>query len=195
LIDCRTLAARKVKITDDLAIMIVDSGVKRGLVDSQYNTRREQCFEAARFFGVPALRDLTLEQLNARRAELDDVVFRRARHIVTENQRVILCADALEAHDMATFGELMTQSHASMRDDFEITVPKVDRLVEILAAAIGGGARMTGGGFGGCVVGVLKRGVVADATEAVQARYRTPDGQAPKIYICSPSAGVRVVKR
>lgn len=196
LIDCRTLDVRNVKISDDLAIIVIDSGVKRGLVDSQYNARREQCSAAARFFGVPALRDVSLEQLNAQGGGLDETIFRRARHIVTENQRAILFADALEAHDMSAVSQLMTQSHASMRDDFEITVPKVDRLVEILAAAIrGGGARMTGGGFGGCVVGVLNKGAVGEATEAVLARYRTPDGEAPKIYICEPSAGVRVVQR
>ncbi|HHF2897439.1 TPA: galactokinase, partial [Vibrio alginolyticus] len=123
-------------------------------VDSEYNTRRKQCEEAARTFGVAALRDVTIEQFDEKVSELDYMVAKRARHVITENDRTIKAAQALRAHDIKRMGELMAESHASMRDDFEITVKEIDTLVEIVKDTIGdqGGVRMTGGGFGGCVV-------------------------------------------
>jgi galactokinase len=137
MIDCRSLQVDPVPIPDGAAIMILNSRVQRGLVDSAYNTRREQCEAAARHFGVAALRDIDLATLQARGAELDPVVLRRARHVVTENGRVAAAAQALEAGDLERMGVLMEASHASMRDDFEITVPLVDRLVRIVKDAIG----------------------------------------------------------
>ncbi|MCY4757085.1 galactokinase [Pelomonas aquatica] len=191
LIDCRSLDAEPVRLPPDLAVMIVHSRVKRGLVDSEYNTRRRQCEAAARHYGVPALRDVDLERLEAGAAGLDEVVYRRARHIVTENARTRAAAVALAEGDLVALGALMAASHASMRDDFEITVPAVDRLVEILRQAIGpqGGARMTGGGFGGCVVGLLPRGRVDAVRAVVEAGYRAPGGEAPTVWVCRASAG------
>jgi galactokinase len=191
LIDCRSLDAEPVRLPPDLAVMIVHSRVKRGLVDSEYNTRRRQCEAAARHYGVPALRDIDLERLEAGAAGLDEVVYRRARHIVTENARTRAAAVALAEGDLVALGTLMAASHASMRDDFEITVPAVDRLVEILRQAIGpqGGARMTGGGFGGCVVGLLPRDRVDAVRAAVEAGYRAPGGEAPTVWVCRASAG------
>ncbi|KAI9881863.1 MAG: hypothetical protein M1823_006425, partial [Watsoniomyces obsoletus] len=140
-----------------------------GLFGAQSLLWRRQCEEAARHYGVPALRDLDEAALEAGRAGLDPLIFRRARHVVTENARTLAAADALAAGELRRLGELMAASHASMRDDFEITLPAIDRLVEIAADAIGpeGGARMTGGGFGGCIVALAPDGTVERAREAV----------------------------
>jgi galactokinase len=191
LIDCRSLDVTAVPIPDSAAIMIFNSRVTRGLVDSAYNARREQCETAARHFGLRALRDLDLATLQARGAELDAVVLRRARHVVTENARVRAAGAALAAGDLRRMGELMAASHASMRDDFEITVPLIDQLVDIVKTAIGdaGGVRMTGGGFGGCVVALVPRALVDGVTAAVAAGYRGPNGEPATVYVCRAAAG------
>ncbi|QOY92725.1 galactokinase [Massilia sp. UMI-21] len=195
MIDCRSLAVEPVPMPPGAAIMIFNSHVARGLVDSEYNTRRAQCEEAARHFGLPALRDLDLETLEARAAELDPVVLRRARHVVTENARVAAAAGALAAGDLVRMGELMAASHASMRDDFAITVPAIDELVDIVKGAIGnaGGVRMTGGGFGGCVVALVPDALVDAARLAVQQAYTAPNGQGATVYVCRAAAGAGVV--
>jgi galactokinase len=193
LIDCRNLGLTDVPVPDDVAIMIVHSGVTRGLVDGHYNARRRQCEAAAAAMGVPALRDADLELLAA--ASLDAVTKMRARHVITENQRTLDAADALAKSDLATLGMLMAQSHASMRDDFEITVPPVDALVVMLQKAIGtqGGGRMTGGGFGGACVAVMPSAMVADVQAAIAAEYRTPEGNAPIIMVERPGPGVAIL--
>jgi galactokinase len=195
MIDCRSLEVRPVPIPANAAIMIFNSHVARGLVDSAYNTRREQCEEAARHFGLPALRDLDLATLEARAAELDPIVLRRARHVVTENARVEAAAQALAAGDLVRMGELMEASHASMRDDFEITVPAIDQLVGIVKSVIGtaGGVRMTGGGFGGCVVALVPHELVDAAREAVERAYSAPNGGSATIYVCRAAAGAGAV--
>jgi galactokinase len=191
MIDCRSLDVTPVPIPSNVAIMIFNSQVVRGLVDSEYNTRRAQCEAAARHFGVPALRDVDLAMLEARGAELDPVVLRRARHIVTDSARVADTATALADGDLARIGELMAASHASMRDDFEITHPAVDALVAIVKDAIGleGGVRMTGGGFGGCVVALVPHALVDAARAAVAQHYRAPNGEQSTVYVCSAAAG------
>jgi galactokinase len=195
LIDCRSLEVRPVPIPDGAAIMILNSHVARGLVDSAYNTRRAQCEQAARHFGLPALRDLDPATLQARGAELDPVVLRRARHVVTENERVLAASEALAAGDLARMGELMEASHASMRDDFEITVPLIDQLVGIVKTAIdsAGGVRMTGGGFGGCVVALVPHALVDTVRTAVERDYRGPNGEQATIWVCSAAAGAGTV--
>ena len=193
LIDCRSLGLTDAPVPDDVAIMIVHSGVTRGLVDGHYNARRRQCEAAATRMGVAALRDATLDMLAA--ASLDAVTKMRARHVITENQRTLDAADALAKSDLATLGMLMAQSHTSMRDDFEITVPPVDALVTMLQKAIGtqGGARMTGGGFGGACVAVMPSAMVADVQAAITAEYRTPEGNAPIIMVERPGPGVAIL--
>lgn len=195
LIDCRSLQATPVPLPAGLAVLIAHSKVRRGLVDSAYNERRTQCEAAARHFGVPALRDLSPVRLEAGAAGLDDLTLRRARHVVTENARTTAAANALAAGDLATLGRLMAQSHASMRDDFGITVPAIDQLVDVLQRAIGseGGARMTGGGFGGCVVALLPQDRVAAATAAVAQNYRSPGGEAAEVWVCQAQAGAGAV--
>ena len=191
LIDCRSLATQAVPMPADVAVMIVHSRVRRGLVGSEYNTRRLQCEAAAKHYGVKALRDLDLTRLEAEAGDLDAIVLRRARHIVTENQRTLDAAVALAAGDLRQMGQLMAASHVSMRDDFEITAPAVDQLVDILQTAIGpvGGARMTGGGFGGCAVALMPLAQVEAVRQAVAKQYRSPSGEAGTVYVCQASQG------
>lgn len=195
-IDCRSLALDPIAIPDDLAILVVHSGIARGLVDSAYNERRAQCEAVARHFGVAALRDLDMAALEAGSNRLDPVALRRARHVVSENARVLAAADALRAGDIAALSAIMAQSHASMRDDFAITVPAIDDLVSLVARAIGadGGARMTGGGFGGCIVVVAREKRINDAMAAVMQGYRTPDGDTPMMIRVRAAAGAHAIK-
>ncbi|MGY3977267.1 galactokinase [Aeromonas mytilicola] len=191
LIDCRSLETRPVSMPADIDVVIINSNVRRGLVDSEYNTRRAQCEEAARHFGVKALRDLTMTQFTERVNELDPVVASRARHVISENERTLAAADALANEDMVMMAELMALSHASMRDDFAITVPAIDALVDIVKDIIGsrGGVRMTGGGFGGCIVALVPQTLTVTVCEQVNVRYPQLSGLKPSIYICKPSAG------
>ncbi len=194
LIDCRSLATQAVAMPRGLAIVIVDSHVRRGLVDSEYNIRRQQCEAAARFFGVKALRDLDMPTLEAGAAGLDSVVVRRARHVIADSQRAIDLASALPSGDLKVIGRLMADSHASMRDDFEITVPAIDALVDIVKGVLGdaGGARMTGGGFGGCVVALMPSELAAPVRDAVASQYRAVSGLDASIHVCHASAGAVV---
>jgi galactokinase len=189
LIDCRSLATEAVPVPDGLAVLIAHSQVRRGLVDSQYNQRRQACEAAARHLGVRALRDVTLEQLEP--AGLDEVTWRRARHVVTENERTRRAAKALAHGDVRQLAQLMAESHASLRDDFEVSVPPVDQLVAIINGVLGGegGCRMTGGGFGGCVVALLPRPALDEVRQAVHSHYRSPQGLPALQFICRPSEG------
>ncbi len=195
LIDCRSLACRAVAMPGDTAIVVVHSGVRHTHVGGEYNARRAQCAAAARHYGVAALRDLDLATLEAGAHALDPLIYHRARHVVTENARTLAASSALATGNLRTMGALMAASHASMRDDFAITVPAIDALVAIADDVLGGqgGARMTGGGFGGCIVALAPRVAVGALTDAVRTRYRTPDGDAPEIYVCAASAGVAVI--
>lgn len=196
LIDCRTLDCRPCPAPEGVAILIVHSGVSRGLVDGAYNERRRQCEAAARALGVPALRDADAAMLAAQEARMDKLAFRRARHVVGENRRTLDAAASFAAGDLLSLGRLMAASHASMRDDFEITTPDVDRLAALMREIIGakGGARMTGGGFGGCVVGVLAAGDAADAAAEIDRRHIRPDGKPALILIERPAGGAGVVQ-
>ncbi|QIA65102.1 galactokinase [Vibrio astriarenae] len=195
LLDCRYLKTQAVSMPEDMSVVIINSNKKRGLVDSEYNTRREQCEEAARIFGVEALRDVTIEQFKAREAELDPMVAKRARHVITENDRTVEAAEALRKHDMKRMGELMAESHASMRDDFEITVPEIDTLVEIVKKVVGdeGGVRMTGGGFGGCIVALVPPALVSDIKAAVEREYEAATGLKEDIYVCQAKDGAGLI--
>lgn len=191
LIDCRTLGTKAVSMPEGVAIVIINSNFKRTLVGSEYNTRRQQCETGARFFQQPALRDVSLEAFNAVANELDPLVAKRVRHVLTENARTVEAASALEKGDLVRMGQLMAESHASMRDDFEITVPQIDTLVDIVKAAIGekGGVRMTGGGFGGCVVALIPETLVPAVQQAVAEQYEAKTGIKETFYVCKPSQG------
>ena len=184
-------AANGISMPKGVAVVIINSNFKRTLVGSEYNTRREQCETGARFFQQPALRDVTIEEFNAVAHELDPIVAKRVRHILTENARTVEAASALEQGDLKRMGELMAESHASMRDDFEITVPQIDTLVEIVKAVIGdkGGVRMTGGGFGGCIVALIPEELVPAVQQAVAEQYEAKTGIKETFYVCKPSQG------
>ncbi|OQP35969.1 galactokinase [Pantoea latae] len=191
LLDCRTLGTRPVPMPKEIAVVIINSNFRRNLVGSEYNTRREQCETGARFFAQPALRDVDINQFKAVEHELDPQVAKRVRHVLTENARTVEAADALSRGDLKRMGELMAESHASMRDDFEITVPPIDALVEIVKAEIGdrGGVRMTGGGFGGCVVALMPFDLVDRVKAAVAEQYEAKTGIKETFYVCTASEG------
>lgn len=183
LLDCADLAHRSLPMPPDWAVIIVQSGVVRGLVDGHYNRRREDCEAAARALGLPSLRTATLEVLD--RASLDPIVARRTRHVVEEIARVREAAEAIEQRDIVKLGALMRASHASLRDQFEVSDPHVDRLVDLLNGIIGdcGGARMTGGGFGGAVVAVLPTSEALRVRGRVEWDYAPPSGAPLQIMI------------
>jgi len=191
LIDCRSLGTKAVSMPNGVAVVIINSNFKRTLVGSEYNTRRQQCETGARFFSQKALRDVELAKFNEVAHELDPVVARRVRHVLTENIRTVEAADALAKGDLLRMGQLMAESHASMRDDFEITVPQIDTLVEIVKETIGdkGGVRMTGGGFGGCIVALIPEDLVSAVQKAVADRYEAKTGIKETFYVCKASEG------
>lgn len=169
MLDCRTLGFRHVGIPDDWAVLVVDSGVARGLVDGEYNARRRECAEAAALLGVPMLRDATPDQVA--QAHLPAVLERRARHVVEEIARVRRLVEALGNGHIGDVAGVMREGHASLRDCFEVSVPAVDRLVATLQDSLGdrGGARMTGAGFGGSVVVVAERDAAARIAREMKA--------------------------
>ncbi|MCX8596260.1 MULTISPECIES: galactokinase [unclassified Gilliamella] len=191
LIDCRSLEALPISIPKDLAVVIINSNIKRGLVDSEYNTRRKQCEAAAKALGVNALRDASLVDLLQIKSSLDPLVFKRAHHVITENERTLKAAYALANEDYPLLSKLMAESHNSMRDDFEITVPAIDYLVKIIQDVIGneGGVRMTGGGFGGCVVALVPKNKVDEVKDVVNQNYHKKFNIKEDFYICQPSEG------
>ena len=176
LLDCRDLTTRTLALPADWAVLIVQSGVVRGLVDGHYNARRQDCETAARALGVAALRDADADQIAA--SALGPAIRRRALHVVQEIARTTAAVNAFEANDLTALGALMRASHASLRDQFEVSVGPVDALVDLLNHAIGvaGGARMTGGGFGGAVVAVLDARALPQVLEALHAGYGSPGG-------------------
>ncbi|CAM3752061.1 galactokinase [Xenorhabdus thuongxuanensis] len=191
LIDCLTLATQSVRMPDKVVVMVINSNKQRGLVDSEYNLRRQQCEEAACLLGVKTLRDITLEDFNAKQALLDTLLVKRARHVISENLRTKLAADALSIGDLFLLGQLMAASHISMRDDFEIIVREIDVLVAIVKDVIGdhGGVRMTGGGFGGCVVALVLPDLVKSVEKAIEQQYKSKTGLKADIYLCQATKG------
>ncbi|WP_373767695.1 galactokinase [Glaesserella sp.] len=198
MIDCRSLEINPTRVPKGYAIAIINSNVKHDLVTGEYNSRRKECEAAAKFFKVKALRDVTPKKLEERADELreySEVVYKRAKHVITENQRVQDAAKALKTNNMQKLGVLMAESHLSMRNDFEITIPEIDYLVELAQAAIGknGGARMTGGGFGGCIVCLVPDDKVETLRKSVADNYQKQTGIQETFYVCTASDGVRVV--
>jgi len=186
LLDCQNLSVQYANMPEDLSILIINSNVKRGLVDSEYNTRREQCEAAAKFCGKEVLRDVSLAELDAVEEKIDPLLYQRARHVITENRRTIDMLTAINHQDMASVSKLMADSHQSLKNDFEVTTRETDTLVEILSKSLGnkGGARMTGGGFGGCVVALANKSLIPAAIDAVIAQYQEKTGLVPDIYQC-----------
>ncbi|WP_373778269.1 galactokinase [Glaesserella sp.] len=198
MIDCRSLDISPTPVPQGYSIVIVNSNVKHDLVTGEYNSRRQECEDAAKFFGVKALRDITPEQFIERAEELQafsELAYKRAKHVITENHRVLEAAEVLKANNMQKLGVLMGESHDSMRDDFEITIPEIDYLVELAQVAIGkdGGARMTGGGFGGCIVCLVPNDKVEAVRKIIADNYEKQTGIKETFYVCTASDGVRVV--
>jgi galactokinase len=190
LIDCRSLEYWPVPLPDGVRVVVTDSGVRRGLVDSAYNERRAQCEEGARLMGVKALRDVSVEMFKAYEKQLPPVVARRCKHVVTEDQRTLDSVQALRRGDLVAFGKAMNESHASMRDWFEITTQEIDTLVQIqqdMPSCFG--ARMTGGGFGGCTVALVRENAVPLVVEAIQKQYPARTGKTPQVYVCRATQG------
>ena len=190
LIDCRSLDSRAVPLAPSTLVVVLDTATRRGLVDSAYNERRRQCEEAARHFGVRALRDVSVEEFAEGAKGLDALTMRRARHVVHENARTLAAADAMVAGDAGTMGALMDESHASLRDDFQVSSPELDVMVEIARATPGClGARMTGAGFGGCAVALVERAQAPPFATTVAAEYALAAGLVPSVYITGASDG------
>ncbi|GHC71141.1 galactokinase [Nocardiopsis terrae] len=194
-LDCRSLAAEQVPFdpaAHGMSLLVVDTRAPRRLVEGAYAQRRRSCEEAARILGVRALRDVSPEELPGALAALpDDLVRRRVRHVVTENARVLETVDLFREGRPRAAGPLFTASHASLRDDFEVSVPEVDTAVEAALSAGALGARITGGGFGGCVIALVESGLVAECGRAVRAAFAERGFGEPVVFTALPSAGAR----
>jgi galactokinase len=194
LIDCRSLDTQPVPLPPQTAVVILDTATRRGLVGSAYNERRAQCEAAARFFGVPALRDVSLQAFNRRAAELDEVTRRRARHVISENERTLQAAQAMRRGQAAELGRLMNDSHTSLRDDFEVSSRELNLMVELAQAQPACyGARMTGAGFGGCTVALVQAQAAGDFCAQVKPAYQAETGLEPSLYVCSATNGAEIV--
>jgi galactokinase len=191
LLDCRELTYQDVPIPPGMEILVVNSNIARELVDSEYNLRRQQCEQVAQIACKPALRDMDLKDLEEMRQSLSEVQYKRARHVITENSRTLAAAEALSARNISVLSQLMRESHCSLRDDFQVTTVELDGLVEIIGQIIGdsGGVRMTGGGFGGCVVALVPSSTVESIIEAVNHHYPHRFGITPSIYQCQATMG------
>ena len=190
LIDCRTQDVTPIPLPAGAAIVVADSGTKHELAGSAYNDRRAQSEEAAQLLGARTLRDVSVAEFARRAASLPELLRRRARHAVGENARVLAMVDALRKTDLARAGALMNASHDSLRDDYEVSSPELDVLVEAARGVPGVyGARMTGGGFGGSIVALVQRDAVASLTTALGSAYRSRFGREPLITEVRASEG------
>jgi len=198
LIDCRTNDYELVPFkNDNYQIVICNSKVERGLVDSEYNQRREECNQAVEFFAknengkITALRDLDLETVEKYKDQLAVNVYKRAHHVVSENERVLESQKALKADDMSKFGKLMYASHRSLSEDYEVSCKELDILVNLAADENITGSRMTGAGFGGCTVNLVKKDKLEDFVDTIKVKYKEKTGIEPEVYVSNPGNGAR----
>ncbi len=198
LIDCRTNDYELVPFkNDNYQIVICNSRVERGLVDSEYNQRRSECNQAVEFFAknenseITALRDLNLETLEKYKDELAADVYKRAHHVISENDRVLKSQKALKADEMLKFGKLMYASHKSLSEDYEVSCKELDILVNIAADENITGARMTGAGFGGCTVNLVKKDKLEDFVANIKEKYKDKTGIEAEVYVSNPGNGAR----
>jgi galactokinase len=197
MLDTRTLEPEWLPIPSGVRVLVCNSMVKHTHASSGYNDRRADCEAGVRALAatqpeVRALRDVALTDLESHRAEMTDRVYRRCRHVITENARVLGAADALTRGDLDGFGMLMVESHESLRDDYEVTTTEIDALVDAALACDGVyGARMTGGGFGGCAIALVDDAEAAAVAAQVLEQYHLATGLRAEVYPCTPSAGVR----
>jgi len=194
LIDCRSLETQPVPFPPGVAIVVLDTSTRRGLVDSAYNERRSQCEAAAEHFGVPALRDVTLGMFQNNGQSIDETTRRRALHVVTEDERTMMAVDAMRRGHLSALGQLMNQSHESLRDDYEVSSDALNAMVECARAHKACyGARMTGAGFGGCAVAVIDANQAEDFVISTGAAYKEKTGHEPAIYVCQATNGAEVI--
>jgi galactokinase len=194
-IDCRSLEVEPVPLPETASVLVLDTGTRRSLVSSAYNQRREECQAGARAFGLTSLRDLTQDAYASGEVRLEAVVRRRVRHVLSENGRTLRAAQALRQGDVRLVGQLMAESHTSLRDDFEVSSPALDAMVDIASAQTGcWGARMTGAGFGGCAVALVERQAAELAGEHIAAEYRRRTGTQPVVYVCRAADGAGVTR-
>ncbi len=201
LIDCRSLKAEQVPFTtEEVAIAICNSNVKHELASSEYNTRRAECERGVELLkqflpDITQLRDVSVADFEKYKSNLPEIIRKRCRHVVTENERTLSAAEALKQNNFTEFGRLMRLSHASLRDDYEVSCRELDLLVEIAADCKGVlGARMTGGGFGGSTVNLVRRENLAEFIERVSAEYHNRTQIKTDIYVSNPADGAREVK-
>lgn len=194
-LDCRTLEYEHVPLeTENIKLVVCDTMKRRGLVDSEYNTRRAQCEEAAKVFGVTALRDVNPEMFESRKNELSEVVRMRAKHVIYENERVLESRNVLQAGDLAAFARLMNESHDSARDYYEVSCPELDAMTDTARSAPGClSARMAGAGFGGCIVSLVETSLVSDFLSHTEDSYKKQTGISPTLYVCTAEDGAGVV--
>jgi len=195
MLDCRSLEYRLLPLPENVRLLICNTMVKHELGSSEYNTRRAECEAGVQHFakllpGVRALRDVSVNDFERCGSDLNEVISKRCRHVITENARVMEAAAALERRDLDTFGELMAESHRSLRDDYEVSCAELDAMVD-LATRVEGifGARMTGGGFGGCTINLVEANSVGDFKRTVARGYEQATGLAPEIFVCSTADG------
>jgi galactokinase len=200
LLDCRSLEFRLLPLPDNVRLIICNTMVKHALASSAYNERREQCEAGVKHLAqflphIAALRDATIEELEKHRDGLSEVVYRRCRHVITENARVLAAADALERSDLPAFGRLMASSHQSLRDDYEVSSDELDLRVE-LAQKVEGvyGARMTGGGFGGCTINLVAEEHAEEFQQTVASEYERVTKLKPEVYVCTAANGAEEVR-
>jgi len=199
MLDCRSLDYRQLPLPNSVKLVVCNTMVRHELAGSEYNARRAECEVAVRQLSrklphVRSLRDVTTDDLERFGDELSEVARKRARHVVSENTRVVEAAAALEREDLQTFGELMGESHRSLRDDYQVSCEELDLMVEIASKRDGVyGARMTGGGFGGCTVNLVASESVESFKEVVAKDYAKASNREPEIYVCSPAQGAERV--
>ena len=199
LLDCRSLQYQALPLASDFVLVACNTMVKHDLATGAYNQRRAECEEGVRRLkeflpGIRALRDVSLEEFNRYGKQLPDVVFRRCRHVITENARVNQAASCLQNNDTAGFGKLMAESHRSLREDYEVSCAELDLMVEIANRAEGvAGSRMTGGGFGGCTINLVRSGNVPQFRDMILSEYENKAGKRPEIYVSRPAAGAEEI--
>jgi galactokinase len=200
LLDCRSLDWRTLPIPDNISIVIADTSVRRKLTSSGYNERRHACEDAVRILSselkdIKSLRDVNLEDYNRLSHKLPIVVEKRARHVVEEIDRTSRAVPMLEHGRIREFGQMMNDCHASLRDLFEVSVPELDKMVEIAQGLPGCyGARLTGAGFGGCTVNLVEKSAAEEFSTRLARNYRKSTGLKPQIYICRSSDGARLIR-
>lgn len=189
-LDCRTEEVETIPLPGHVSLLVYQCGVEHRLVGGEYNERREQCFAAAALLGVKALRDVSSAQLASGRAKLSDLIFRRASHVVGENERVLEGREHLLAGDAPAFGRLMFRSHDSSRLNFENSTPELDALVELARDEPGVfGSRLTGGGFGGATISLVERARAAEIADRLGRRYAERTGAHGRAYLCESADG------